>query len=221
MILGCAVLVLLIPLSLIFVLQRPEDIGLLPDGDDPSDRSELNKFMAGVLSEVVISVKEGIRYKNFWLLLAGQTLYSIPAYLVGTHLVIFAVDQDIPVQTAAFAVGLAGGVGVVTRLIVGYISDKFNNRRIPIICGLSIYVLAFTFLLFFVNNTPTLIGFVCLLAVGTGGVAMFPSLLGDNFGRLAMGSFMGFMSFGAAIGASLGPITAGWIYDTYGSYDYA
>lgn len=221
MILGVACLAILIPLSIIFVKQRPEDIGLLPDGDDPSDQSERNKFLAGVLSEAVVTVKEGIRNRNFWLLFFGNTFYSIPAYLVGTHLVIFAVDQDIPVQTAAFAVGLLGGIGIMTRLIFGYVADKFNNRRIPIICGLSIYILAFVYLLFYVNTTPTLIAFVVVMAMGTGGVAMFPGLVGDNFGRLAMGSFMGFMSFGAAIGASIGPIWAGWVYDTYGNYDYA
>jgi MFS family permease len=55
-----------------------------------------------------------------------------------------------------------------------------------------------------------------------GGVtALFPALIGDFFGRLAIGAIVGFIFALAGSPAAFGPLIAGYMYDATKSYNGA
>jgi MFS family permease len=55
-----------------------------------------------------------------------------------------------------------------------------------------------------------------------GGVtALFPALIGDFFGRIAIGAIVGFIFALAGSPAAFGPLIAGYMYDATKSYDGA
>jgi MFS family permease len=55
-----------------------------------------------------------------------------------------------------------------------------------------------------------------------GGVTtLFPALVGDFFGRIAVGAIVGFIFAMAGSPAAFGPFIAGYIYDATGSYHAA
>ncbi len=52
-----------------------------------------------------------------------------------------------------------------------------------------------------------------------GGVtALFPAIVGDFFGRMAVGSIVGFIFAVAGSPAAFGPLLAGYVYSLTGSY---
>jgi MFS family permease len=58
-----------------------------------------------------------------------------------------------------------------------------------------------------------------LFGFSYGGVtALFPALIGDFFGRAAVGSIVGFMFALAGSPAAFGPLIAGYLYDATNSY---
>jgi len=51
-----------------------------------------------------------------------------------------------------------------------------------------------------------------------GVAALRGAILREYFGREAFGKILGILTGFAAIGGSIGPILAGWVFDTLGSY---
>ena len=61
---------------------------------------------------------------------------------------------------------------------------------------------------------------VCSLLFGPAGAwgAAFGNLIGDFFGTIGPGSIFGFIVGINALGGIIGPFLAGWVFDTWGSY---
>lgn len=226
-ILGIGTMVVIIPLAQFFARKRPEEMGLLPDGDEPAAASASNinagqpdKASAAPKPEIMVTVPEGLRSSNFWLIFIGYLLYAAVGFVMLTHLVAYAVEIGVSSVNAALALGLTGGVAVGARFIWGYMGDKLKNRKIALVGGLACYVIAFA-VLALAKNTGTLYVFAVIYGLGSGGLALLPALVGDQFGRLAMGKLYGLLSFGGAVGAAIGPVLGGRIYDVTHSYTLA
>ena len=54
-----------------------------------------------------------------------------------------------------------------------------------------------------------------------GTTALFPAIIGDFFGRIAVGAIVGFIFGVAGSTAAFGPGVAGYLYDIYGNYEIA
>jgi MFS family permease len=64
--------------------------------------------------------------------------------------------------------------------------------------------------------------FVAVFGVGFGAtVPLLASIRADYFGRAALGKIQGFMSPVTMVAGATGPVSAGYLFDTTGSYDSA
>ena len=63
--------------------------------------------------------------------------------------------------------------------------------------------------------------FSCVFGIGNGGDVVEAPLVADLFGLKSHGSIFGIVVLGFTIGAALGPIVAGYLFDVTGSYDTA
>lgn len=124
--LAAATVALLLPIGLL-MRNRPADVGLRPlgdDGDEPtaSERAEEARRTP---------LRAALRTRDFWLL-AGS--FFICGYttngLIGTHLIPHAVEHGFTEVTAANAVALMGAMNVVGTLLSGWLTDRFDNRRL-------------------------------------------------------------------------------------------
>lgn len=124
--LAAATVALLLPIGLL-MRNRPADVGLRPlgdDGDEPtaSERAEETRRTP---------LRTALRTRDFWLL-AGS--FFICGYttngLIGTHLIPHAVEHGFTEVTAANAVALMGAMNVVGTLLSGWLTDRFDNRRL-------------------------------------------------------------------------------------------
>jgi OFA family oxalate/formate antiporter-like MFS transporter len=215
--LGAAVLIVLFAMSF-FLIGHPEIIGQLPDGrKKPSSFQPQDSLREALLQEVTWTVGEAIRTKSFWVLTAAFFCTWLFVFLPLVHMVIFALDIGLSRESALIALSFLGGSSALGRLVMGAISDRIGRKTA---LGLSIGMQAFSwFWILGTHNNWMLIIFACVFGLSYGGVSsIFPSIVGDYFGRLKAASVIGAIFTLSGIAAACGPVVGGYIYDLTNSY---
>lgn len=214
-ILAVIYVVIILPVSLIFIKQRPSDIGQYPDGDLPPKMSGKMSQHSGSQMRTWTR-KQAMKTMAFWsisfafmLALAGQI-----AYLV--HQVSFLAKYLGP-QQAAVTVSITAGASIIGRLAIGSFVDRLDKRHVTIGCvllqGGAVFTLAF--------NSHVVILYFCTFVFGLtmGPLLMMQSLMiGDCFGMPSFATVSGAIGFITMPGAAFGPVIAGLIYDATQSY---
>ena len=213
--LGVLVLLLALLPPYLLVRRRPEDLGLTPDGDH---RSTPLHGGHGTVSDPHWTVRQVIRTRAFWFLLAGISAL----YFVGgaTNLAMASHMQDnglsrataITVVTVWALVGIAGGI------VGGELRERLGIRyALPLVMVLTTASLT---ILLTVENVW--MAYLFALTHGLFFGAQLPLtqiIVADYFGRWSIGAVRGVSApvqwgFNAA-----GPVTAGIVFDARGSYD--
>jgi sugar phosphate permease len=222
-VLGSLVLLIVVTVTLAVVRSRPRDLGLLPDGEavaaDPRPGALVDGN--GDVAEIGgLDLSQSLRSSAFWILSLGLALWAFGSVSLISHLPAFLTDQGFESQVAARPLALAIGFSVVGRLSFGVLSDRFTKGRILSV-ALVLHALA-VLCLFRVHAFGALPGFVILFGVGLGGVAvLIPLLVGECFGIRAFGKVLGLVTISATLGAAVGPVVTGRIFDVMGSYQVA
>ena len=210
-----------ISLCATFVVRDPEKMGLHPDGQLPPESSTSTSDVVQSLSLAddwtLASAK---RTAAFWMLNVIFTLTWLVVFMPMVHIVPFAVDLGIPQFRAAMTISVIGFAGFAGRLGIGTISDYLG--RVPTL-GLCLLLQAFSFFGFTASTGLALLyPAAAVFGFSYGGVtALFPAILGDFFGRTAVGSIVGFIFALAGSPAAFGPLIAGYIYTATNSYNAA
>jgi MFS family permease len=133
------------------------------------------------------------------------------------HIVPFAIDLGIHQFRAAMTISMIGLAGFTGRLTIGPISDRIGRLRS---LGICLLLQALAFVGFLASREWTLLYLsAAFFGFSYGGItALFPALVGDFFGRIAVGAIVGFIFAVAGSPAAFGPLIAGYLYDLTGSY---
>lgn len=213
-ILGTALMVTMVPLAFFLVRNRPEDVGLLPDGEKiQSDQAPDHPSP----QEDSWTLSEAMRTRAFWLLMVCG---GIPAMIItGITFQIFSIlgNQGIDRMSTAFVLSLIPIVSFSCSLLSGFIVERVRAHL----------MLSFSFLLAMI--TPLILIFaqsyavVILFAVAWGiaqGVMNIPMgvVWPNYYGRQHLGSIQSITHTVMVVGSALGPIPFGWAYDRYGDY---
>ena len=106
------------------------------------------------------------------------------------------------------------------RIIIGRLADKIGNHKALIISE-SLTTISFVLALFS-NDLWMLFLYGIIFGIGWGAQAVLRfSLAAEEFGLISIGAVMGALSLAEAASASFGSYIAGYIYDTFGSYQPA
>jgi MFS family permease len=216
-----ALILAVVAVVLAVVYSRPVDLGLRPDGAPAASRQSGPRG-GGSDPDVPASMElgEAVRSSAFWILSVANFLSVFATLSIVAHLVAFLTDVGFASNTAAGALGLTVGASVAGRVLFGFLADRFRKRDI-MVAGLTVYALA-TLLLFSIRSAGALPAFVLLFGTALGGTAvLMPLLVGECFGLLAFGKILGLIMISATLGAALGPVLTGRIYDVTGSYNLA
>jgi len=220
--LSALIFFVVIPVTLVLVRSRPADLDLLPDGDPPRSGPAESTNDGEVDAPVVpgLTLAEAVRSRAFWVLSLGQCLWTFGSMSVIGHLVAFLRDVGFEGSFAASLLGVAIGISIVGRLIFGHFADQFSKRSI-LVAALLIHG-ASVFCLLGIQLPGALPAFVTLFGLGIGGGAvLIPLLVGECFGLLSFGRILGMVTISATVGAAVGPVLTGWIYDRTGEYQVA
>ena len=116
-----------------------------------------------------------------------------------------------------------GTWGFLKSSITEKILGDFKNKRYLIAIALTLQaggVFIFSFV--DMNKWWLIIPFLLFYAPGYGGpIPLRPALLADYFGTSNFGTIFGLMMLIGMMGGMVGPVFAGWVFDTTGSYQLA
>ncbi|MGE0826358.1 MAG: MFS transporter [Candidatus Binatia bacterium] len=211
---------LTISLCATFIARDPETLGLQPDGRLAEEPLPTAASAVAPFSSTDWTLATAQCTPAFWLLTVIFTLTWLVVFMPLVHVVPFAVDLGISPVRAAFGISAIGLGGFAGRLVIGAISDRCG--RLPTL-GLCLSLQAVAFLCFPISKGEmTLYSTAAVFGLSYGGItALFPALIGDFFGRAAVGSIVGFIFAVAGSPAAFGPLIAGYIYTASHSYTVA
>jgi predicted MFS family arabinose efflux permease len=166
-----------------------------------------------------LSVRGAFASWAFWLLCGITVLSAFSENGLVTNLAAILSDHGVAAHSAALALSVRGGAGILGRLSVGLLIDRFSPQRIQtmilVIAAVGTLVLAYA-------GSPA-IAFLgaALLGVGLGSEAdVLPYLLAHYVGRKHFSVLYGLTWTAYAIGGATGPMFIGHSYDVAGAYHY-
>jgi MFS family permease len=216
--LSAFILVVVVTAVLAVVRSRPGDMGLLPDGEITS--AVRAGASAGREVGAGFDLPQALKTRAFWVLSVGNFLGVFASLSIVGHLVACLRDAGFESHVAAASLGLAVGVSVVGRVLVGFLADRLSKRNMA--SGASALCAVAPLLLLSVRSVGALPAFVITFGLGLGGVAvMIPLLVGECFGLLAFGKILGVIMISGTLGGAAGPVLTGRIFDVTGSYSLA
>ena len=209
-----AVLVLAIGLPLTRIIRnRPEDIGLTPDGDTIEEQQILNEK-----PQAEFSAREAIRTRAFWFISLGHALALTVVSAVLAHLVLYLTqEKGFSLALGASMVAVLTASTVVGQISGGLLGYRVEKRLIAIAAmfGHS----AALCMLVFGGSLPWVIAFAILHGLSWGLRApIMPALRADYFGRHSFGQVLGLASPLITSGMVAGPLIVGLLADHSGSF---
>ena len=156
----------------------------------------------------------------FWTLCAIQFLFFPSLMTVPLHLAIHGMDLGMTAPRAAMLLSVIGASSIAGRLIVGGLVDRIGGKNAFVLCF--VFLIASLFALMGITEHGRLFFGVAVYGFGHGGFFVIVSpIVAAYFGMRAHGAIFGTVLFFGTIGASVGPILAGLVFDTTGSYQLA
>ena len=215
------VVILFVGLMGVIVRDRPEELGLNPDGDISNhDQRGSNSLQRDSVNSKGLTFQETIRTSSFWLLAVylGGMFISSSGFLTHEH-VYFVDDLKFNARDAAIMVTLTFAFSAIGRVGSGWLMDHMDYRVVMAAASL---LMSFSFLyaqIFEITNSWLALPFIFGFGISFGSnIPMRAVLASMIFGNRALGSVIGILN-GAIVGAGLiGPLMLGIIYDWKGSY---
>ncbi|TVR31227.1 MAG: MFS transporter [Nitriliruptor sp.] len=215
-VLGLVVWLVVVPIAIWGIIDRPRDVGQQPDGDAPLD-AEATAAADAEAAAVSFTRAEAMRTPMFWAVAGGVTATG----MIGTGLAFHQIDllgeQGLtPVEAAANFIPQTVAALTVT-LLVGGMVDRFSSRWV---LAVSMAMLAGGMIMVpFV--TPGLVAIVYGIIIGSAGsaartleAASFPKL----FGLAHLGSIRGVVTALSVASTAFGPLALSLGRDLTGSY---
>jgi MFS family permease len=178
-----------------------------------------NPPLAGLRIEG-LTLRQAIRTRQFALLCLLYFSFLFCLVSITVHLVIHAIGLDIPATRAALTLSLIGGACIVGMNAMGNIADRFSNK---IALGIS-YSLMGLSLVWLIPSHSEWSFYLFSIAFGLayGGMqVLFSPLVAELFGTRSHGVILATGALVGTIGAAIGPVVAGYIFDAFGSYTIA
>jgi sugar phosphate permease len=212
---GAAVVFVLV---LVFMRDRPEDVGLLRYGQDPDAPPSAAPALAPLAA-----LRRGLSTPAFWVL-AG-TFFVCGAStngLIGTHLIAACHDYGIAPVRSAQLLAMMGIFDIIGTTASGWLTDRYSSRYLLF----GYYTLRGISLLFLPMTLQNGAGGLAWFAVfyGLDWIATVPPtvrLTSEAFGRENTGVIYGWISASHQLGASTAAFGAGAIRTLLGDYQAA
>lgn len=214
---------LILPL---LIRNRPQDVGLLPDGDSPNEapaamRSPSPEEIAASLPpEPELTVRQALRTQAFWCIAFGHGFASMIILAIMSHLGLMMTEIGYSIQTVAWIVSLYNFVALPFQFAGGYIGDRIpTNLALFLFTALQgIAVVLITIdtgiYMFYV--------FAVLFGIGFGGrTPLTTAIRGEYFGRASFGKILGISTVPMNILLLISAPMAGFMRDQMGDYQWA
>lgn len=211
--------------SALFVRRRPEDVGLLPDGDTTESRAaHASAVEAGTATAIKVeypwTLKQALRTRALWMLTLAMSQFSLGIGAINLHLVSYLTDAGIRPEIAVTVLTVQAASGAVGGLFWGALSERWSIRW-----SMALAFLFEAMACLLLSRTPNLLSamaFGVAFGFNFGGLqTLMTIVLAVYFSRTSTGAINGFASPPQLACNAAGPLVAGLIYDNTGSYTLA
>ncbi len=208
--LGLGTLVLVMPILLAFVIDRPEQVGERPDGRLALDESD------PIVEAAPVEMGRVLRDRSFWLIAVTFGLLFAAGLVSVLFTVPFAQQIGLDLQQAAWLMSARSGAGLVGRIMLTALSDRVGRR--PVLWGVvGSQILLWSLL---IRTTDAWAFVLVSIAIGftTAAFPLRAALVGAAFGRASFSRAMGLIFLAELPFQLIAAPLAGYVYDTTGDY---
>lgn len=221
------IIFVLLVIAVFMAKRNPENYDLKPHGEIPTPKGQIKK------EEKIWSLKEAYSKYAIWGAILMFLTSMMAEFLIWTQVVSYWVqdlgwarDSAINVYKTIGIIGIFSMplLGIVADKIVGKVKHEAKGRKIMLIVGPSVGLIACLFLL----SCSTTVSFVAYIAAAIfaiywaivpGGVVGYT---GAIYGRKTLGKIWGLATLIVmGVGPFLGSFIGGWLKDFTGSYTYS
>jgi MFS family permease len=214
--------IIVLPPILLFLKDRPADVGQRVDGLPPDADGGIQDALP-----VGVSASRAVRSGVFWFILAVYLLQLYVQSGVQMNTQNFAERElGYSLGMAPLFIAFALAVTIPMRFVMGWLCDRIDPKFVMAVAGLFLAA----------ASTVVWLGLIELGWNGYGAIWVFaalqgtaisanaiglPILVGRCFGAREFGRIIGLVMMSFAVGVILGPPSLGLIFDVTGSYQLA
>jgi OFA family oxalate/formate antiporter-like MFS transporter len=184
-----------------------------PPDEKPDKNSTTMKTTGVPLSALLRSGK-------FWLFGLGYLFTGFSILVPFTFLSTYAVQElNFSYSIAAYLMTAIGVGAIVSKIVIGPLSDKTGRLKMIFLCGALICLGCLGMVL---SNVVTLFIAAFIFALGYGAVwAMYAAAASDYFLKESSGTIIGIWTLFLGVGSVLSPIISGWLADATGTLTWS
>jgi cyanate permease len=206
---------LLIPPILLLIQNKPEDLGLEPDGR--GRRGPGLEAAAPQGAEVGLTVKQALRTPAFWITALSLATLSMLVTALFFHQVSIFTHQGVDAYVAARVFSISAITMVLAMPIIGRLLDRFPTK--PIFACAMLTQSAALIAIVFVDDLTSAALYAVVFGLNNAAVQTHYTYVWPRFfGRRHLGSIQGTAQTIGILGASVGPLPFGAAFDLFGSY---
>ena len=223
--LGITVVAVSVLPATLLIVERPEDLGLEPDGlltgpGTTLDMETRESLPAPSQAKIDWTLREAMGTKALWVLTGVVGALFLIQAGVSVHIGAFFQDRGLSLTLVATAITINGIVNAIGSLVWGA-----TIERIPVrwAMGLLMIITAGSKLALLAVHSVTT-AFIVSSVIGivaSGGNVIPPVAYASYFGRRSIGNIRGVGETGVQIGQTIGPVLSGLAFDLNGSYQVA
>ncbi len=211
-ILGLITLVVIVPLAQ-FMKHSPQRSGLRPYGENGT--MEDKQIPTPAVEE--FSLTQVFKTGRFWIFSSIMFCFLFSMQVIFVHIIPHASDVGLNAVVAASVLSIVGGISIIGRLSMGFISDRIGSKLSLSAC-ITLVTLALLWLLF-AREVWAFYLFAALFGLAYGGVVPLQTIItAELFGLGSLGKILAYIMLFGLVGGSLGPFLAGSLFDATGSY---
>jgi sugar phosphate permease len=214
--LAVGTLALAVPMAMI-VRHRPEDLGLLPDGESQPRPDSGPERPAPAPAEPTWTLRQATRGPALWLITAAGCLATTANAGITFHQVAYFTDLGIPPFDAVVSLAAFSLTGALAAVVWGYLTERVPERAL-----LTVAFLLAAGVVLYLLTVRTLAGalvFAVLFGLTSrGGSTLLNIIVAQYYGRSAYGTISGFVQPFSMAGLAAGPLVASITFDVTGTY---
>jgi MFS family permease len=215
MVLGVMVWVLVLPIAAFVMRERPEAMGLYPDGDDRPPEGEA-EFTQDMLTQP--DTRPVLSSPLFWALVLPLSVTG----LVGTGMIFHQVsifeERGLSATAAAAVFVPYAIVSAASSIFAGYFIDRVGPKPVYVVAML--LLLGAMGMSFFINSLALGAAYAASLGMASGASQVVGSVAWAHYyGRFGLGRVQGSAMMVNIAASALGPLPLAWLQSQLGRFD--